>query len=145
MLAARVRSWIAAAVATGLAAGMLAGCSSQSHQEALGPPAQQQYFDALKLGNAAEASQIWLRMTPEERLKFERGQDIRPSVVPQQVQRAIAEHYANQEDDEGDSAPKQIELGPHGGGLQDLPAYLQQYGGSSGGAPQSAPVAPANH
>ncbi len=121
---------------------MTAGCASIGHS---GPPAQQQYFDALKLGNAAQASQIWLRMTPEERMKFERGQDIRPSTSPQEVQRAVVEHYAEHADDEDDSTPKQVELGPHGGGLQDLPAYIQQYGGA-GGAPQSAPApAPVSH
>lgn len=110
-----------------------------------GPAAQQQYFDALKVGNAAQASQIWLKMTPEERLKFERGQDIRPSVSPQEVQHAVADHYANQAGDEDDSAPKQVELGPQGGGLQDLPAYIQGYGGA-GDAPQSAPAAaPVSH
>ena len=40
-------------------------------------PPQQEYFNALKIGNSAQASQIWLRMTPDQRAKFRRGEGIR--------------------------------------------------------------------
>jgi len=43
-------------------------------------PPQQEYFNALKIGNSAQASQLWLQMTPDQRAKFERGEGIRPSV-----------------------------------------------------------------
>jgi hypothetical protein len=99
-------------------------------------PPQQKYFDALKIGNSAEASQLWLQMTPDQRAKFERGEGIRPSVSHNDVQQAIDEHYAEQDDD--GSAPKQAELAPGAGaGLQDLPSYLKANGGA--GAPQPAP------
>lgn len=131
---------IAGAAALALAAMTLSGCWPFGHR---GPSPQQQYFDALKIGNAAQASQIWLNMTPDERTAFERGENIRPSASPQEVQHAVAEHYADQMEDDDNSAPKRVELGPQGGGgLQDLPAYIPKSGG--GGAPQSAPgVAPA--
>ncbi len=35
-----------------------------------GPTPQQQFLDALNRGNSAEASQIWLTMTPGDRDKF---------------------------------------------------------------------------
>lgn len=100
-------------------------------------PPQQEYFNALKNGNSAQASQLWLQMTPDQRAKFERGEDIRPSVSNKDVQQAIDEHYSEQDDD--GSAPKHVNLTPPGAGagLQDLPSYLNANGAS--GAPQPAP------
>jgi hypothetical protein len=99
-------------------------------------PPQQKYFNALKIGNSAEASQLWLQMTPDQRAQFERGEGIRPGVSSHDVQQAIDQHYAAQDDD--GSAPKQAELTPGAGaGLQDLPSYLKANG--SAGAPQPAP------
>jgi hypothetical protein len=103
-------------------------------------PPQQKYFDALKVGNSAQASQIWLQMSPGQRTEFERGQGIRPSTSPKSVQQAIDEHYYSEENDD-DSAPKQVELAPGtgtGAGLQDLPSYLK--GNSATSAPQPAPT-----
>lgn len=100
-------------------------------------PPQQEYFNALKIGNSAQASQLWLQMTPDQRAKFERGEGIRPSVSHGDVQQAIDEHYAGQDDDS--SAPKHVELAPGAGaGLQDLPSYLNANG--TDGAPQPAPA-----
>jgi len=96
-------------------------------------PPQQEYFNALKVGNSAQASQLWLQMTPDERAKFERGEDIRPGVSHADVQQAIDEHYAQQDDD--GSSPKPVELAP-GAGLQDLGSYLKANG--AGSAPQPA-------
>jgi hypothetical protein len=102
-------------------------------------PPQQKYFDALKIGNSAQASQLWLQMTPDQRAKFERGEDIRPSVSHDDVQQAIDEHYANQDDD--NPAPKHVDLTPNlGGGLQDLPSYLNSNGAAD--APQPGPSTP---
>jgi hypothetical protein len=102
-------------------------------------PAQQEYFNALKIGNSAQASQLWLQMTPDQRAKFERGEGIRPSVTHNDVQQAIDQHYADQDDD--GSAPNHVELAPGtGAGLQDLPSYLNANGAT--GAPQTAPREP---
>src|ERR1700719_1136279 len=98
-------------------------------------PPQQEYFNALKIGNSAQASQLWLQMTPDQRAKFERGEGIRPSASNKDVQQAIDEHDSEQSDD--GSAPKHVDLAPPGAGLQDLPSYLNANGGS--GAPQPAP------
>jgi hypothetical protein len=118
----------------------LGGCWPLGHN---GPPPQQQYFNALKLGNAAQASQLWLHMTPEQRMEFERGQDIRPTVSPKEVQRAVIEHYAAHAEDDDNSAPTQLQLAPQGGGLQNLPAYLQDYRTRAGASPSAPSAAPA--
>src|SRR5258708_8542831 len=57
-------------------------------------PPQQQYFNALKIGNSAQASQLWLQMTPDQRAKFERGEGIRPSASNKDVQQAIDDHHS---------------------------------------------------
>lgn len=116
------------AIALAACAIVFGGCSDRT-------PPQQEYFNALKMGNSAQASQLWLQMTPDQRVQFQRGEGIRPSVSHSDVQQAIDEHYSEQ-DDEG-SAPKQIELTPPGGGLQDLPAYLK-----NSGADDASPPAP---
>ena len=101
-------------------------------------PQQEEYFNALKIGNSAQASQIWLHMTPDQRAKFGRGEGIRPSVSPKDVQQTIDEHYYDQDDDS--PAKKQVELAPgSGAGLQDLPSYLNANGGVV-----EAPPGPAN-
>jgi hypothetical protein len=101
-------------------------------------PPQQEYFNALKIGNSAQASQLWLQMTPDQRAKFERGEDIRPSVSNKDVQQAIDEHYSEQDEDV--SAPKHVELSPGstGAGLQDLHSYLNSNGTAD--VPQPAPA-----
>jgi hypothetical protein len=115
------------AIALAACAIVFGGCSST--------PPQQKYFDALKRGNSAQASQLWLQMTPDQRGQFERGEGIRPSVSHGDVQQAIDEHYSEPDDD--GSAPKQVQLSPPGGGLQDLPSYLK-----SSGADGAEPPAP---
>jgi len=97
---------------------------------------QQEYFNALKMGNAAQASQLWLQMSPDQRAQFERGEGIRPSVSHDAVQQTINEHYADQ--DEDGSSSNHVQVNPDlGGGLQDLPSYINSQG--SGAAPQIAP------
>ncbi|MGZ6205891.1 MAG: hypothetical protein ACXWMT_13355, partial [Candidatus Binataceae bacterium] len=98
-------------------------------------PPQQEYFNALKIGNSAQASQLWLQMTPDQRAKFERGEGIRPSVSHDDVQQAIDDHYSEQDDD--GPASKHVELAPPGAGLQGLPSYLNANGAA--GAQQPAP------
>ena len=138
----RGRGWnaarrLVAVAALALCPLALGGCWPFGHGD---PPPQQQYFDALKRGNAAQASHLWLTMSPEDRMKFERGQDVRPSVSPQEVRHAINEHDADQAGD-GNSEPTQVEMSPGGAGLQDLPSYLNQSGGaaSPSGAPADSP------
>ncbi len=119
---------IVLAAACGLA---LCGCS-MFHRTS----PQQEYFNALKMGNAAQASQLWLQMSPEQRARFERGEDIRPSISHNAVQQAIDQHYSDQGEDGATS--NQVQVNPDlGGGLQDLPSYLNSQ--NIGGTPQIAP------
>ncbi len=59
-----------------LAAMTVGGCS---HHSAETP--QQQFLEALKRGNSAQASQIWLHMSPEQRVMFERGQGLQARAI----------------------------------------------------------------
>lgn len=62
-------------------------------------------FDALNRGNAAQANRLWLEMSPADRLKFNRGEGIRPAVSPKQLEQQIRKHLlANQ------STPNEAEL-----------------------------------
>ncbi len=86
----------------------LFGCSRQTPQ--------QKFLDALNRGNSAEASQIWLTMTPEDRNKFQRGQAMTPGVSPQELTKTLDEQGAST-----DQGP--ITIGPHSGAsLLDLPS-----------------------
>lgn len=70
-----------------------------------GPTPQQQLFDALNRGNAAQANRLWLEMSPADRLKFNHGEGIRPAVSPKQLEQQIRKHLlANQ------STPNEAEL-----------------------------------
>jgi hypothetical protein len=99
-------------------------------------PPQQSYFNALKMGNSAEASQIWLQMTPDQRAQFERGEGVRPSVSHSDVQQAIDQHY--EQGDDGNTSNHTQMTPDLGGELQDLPSYLNA--GGEGGNPQPAPA-----
>ncbi len=58
---------------------------------------QQSFAEALMRGNSMQASQIWLRMSPEDRLKFSRGEGIKPDATSQQdVKQGIINHYQQQ-------------------------------------------------
>lgn len=107
---------------------VLGGCS---HQQSKTP--QQQFLEALKRGNSAQASQIWLQMSPEERIKFERGQGLQPAQSPkemqQEVMRRAMEESAGEPPDESSAAPP-----APGGGLNDLPHYLNSPQAGGGGA-----------
>jgi hypothetical protein len=99
----------AAAMALTLA---LSGCSL-FHS---GPTPQQQFLDALNRGNSAQASQIWLGMTPDDRDKFRRGEGLTPAVSSDEVNKILSQQGVDT-----DQGP--VTIGPHtGAGLLDLPA-----------------------
>lgn len=52
---------------------------------------QQKLFDALNRGNAPEATQIWLHMSLDDRIKFSRGEGIAPAVPPQQAVKMLSQ------------------------------------------------------
>ena len=85
---------------------------------------QQQYSEALMRGNSMEASQVWLHMSPDDRMKFARGEGITPDKQSTQkdVQQMLMNH-AN-ESGEGPSNAEQMEQQmptPLGASLKQLP------------------------
>ena len=87
---------------------------------------QQEYSAALMRGNAMQASQVWLNMSPEDRMKFARGEGFAPdeSAQKKDVQQMMLNHYAN-EAGEGSSGGGQMQEQmptPLGASLKDIPA-----------------------
>jgi hypothetical protein len=138
MDASRNRSKLGAAffdvIAALACAFVLAGCWPFGHR---GPTPQQQYLDALNHGHSAEASQIWLNMSPEDRTKWARSEGVSPQVSPDEIKKQVMQHYQDEagSEQEGDSGVTQI-VPAGGAGLQNLP--------SNAAPPNSAPPAPAS-
>jgi hypothetical protein len=109
-----------------LMAAIAGGCAHHSETTP-----QQQFLEALKRGNSAQASQIWLHMSPEQRVMFERGQGLQPAQSPKQVQmevmRRALEEANGEEPEQAPATP------PLGGALGNLPELLnsQQAGGGA--------------
>ena len=84
------------------------------------PTPQQKLFDALNRGDGVEASRLWLAMSQKDRMKFNRGEGIKPAVPPEAVVKKLTE--MSPDDMEG-----QITIGPPnaGGTLLDLPKLAQ--------------------
>ncbi len=86
---------------------------------------QQEYTEALMRGNSMQASQVWLNMSPEDRMKFARGEGFQPDEsTKKDVQQMMMNHYENQSG-EGPSTAEQMEEQmptPLGASLKDLPA-----------------------
>jgi hypothetical protein len=80
------------------------------------PTPQQQLFEALNRGEGAQASQLWLKMSQEDRIKFNRGEGITPAVPPQEAIKKLTEM-------EPDEMQGQVTIKPPnaGGSLMDLP------------------------
>lgn len=100
----------------------VSGCWPFGHH---GPSPQQQYAEALMHGNAMAASQIWLNMTPEDRLKFSRGEGIAPDPAQaEDAKRQILNHYESEMQGEAGEASAPMEQSvptPLGQALQSLP------------------------
>lgn len=122
---------VIAALACALA---LAGCWPFGHS---GPTPQQQYLDALNHGHSAEASQLWLNMSPDDREKWARSEGVSPQVSPDEIKKQVMQHYQDEagSEQEGDSGVTQI-VPAGGAGLQNLPSIAAP--------PNSAPPAPAS-
>jgi hypothetical protein len=127
-LPAAPRNHRAMAMRTGLilllAAAALSACSWFHH-----PTPQQQLFDALNRGNGIEASRLWLTMSQKDRIKFNRGEGIKPAVPPQQVVKTLTEMSP-------DDMQGQITIKPPAAeaGLLELPRLAAPQGA---GAPHS--------
>jgi hypothetical protein len=105
------------------------------------PSPQQELFEALNRGEGPRASQLWLKMSPEDRVKFSRGEGITPAVPPQQAIKKLTEM-------EPEEMQGQITIAPPnaGGSLMDLPRLAAPPPGapSPSGAAQT-PAEPAQH
>jgi len=85
---------------------------------------QQEYTEAIMRGNAMQASQVWLNMSPEDRMKFARGEGFKPTESTQKdVQQMMMDH-ANQSGEAPGTAEKMEEQMPTplGASIRDLPA-----------------------
>ena len=109
-------------------AAMLAGCS---HHSAETP--QQQFLQALKRGNSAQASQIWLHMSPEERVMFERGQGLQPAQSPKEMQQEVMRRAM--EEANGEEADQPTAAPAPSGTLGDLPQLLNNSHAGGGTKP----------
>lgn len=98
----------------------ISGCWPWHHS---GPTPQEQYLQAISRGRSAQASQIWLNMSPQDRLKWDTGQGIKPSASPEEVKKRVMQHYMGQMNGQIGKQDETIEnLTPNmGGGLQELP------------------------
>ncbi len=115
-----------------------AGCWPWHHEET----PQQRFIAALNHGHSAEASQIWLRMSPEDKVKFAQSQGMQPGSNPDEVKKLVLQHYEDkaegaegaQDVGGGEETIETPNIGVGGAGLQNLPGL----------APQGAAPAPAS-
>lgn len=91
---------------------------------------QQKLFDALNRGNGPAATQIWLTMSPEDRLRFNRGEGITPAVPPQEAVKRLTQMTP-------DEMQGQVSIKPPnaGGTLLDLPTLAAPQSGPSSSTP----------
>jgi redox-sensitive bicupin YhaK (pirin superfamily) len=99
------------------------GCS-YFHKES----PQQQYTEALMRGNGMQASQIWLNMSADARMKFARGEGVTPD--QESTKKNIDQMMTNHKNQsgEGPSNAEEIEEQmptPLGASIRDLPAASQ--------------------
>jgi redox-sensitive bicupin YhaK (pirin superfamily) len=85
---------------------------------------QQQYTEALMRGNSMQASQVWLNMSQEDRMKFARGEGIKPDDSSGKDEQQIMNHYRDEMGEEGPSTAEEMEQQmstPLGSSLRQLP------------------------
>jgi hypothetical protein len=88
------------------------------------PTPQQQLFDALNRGNSPQATKLWLSMSEKDRMKFSRGEGLKPAVPPQAVVDKLT--HMDPDDMQGE-----ITIQPPnatGGSLLDLPKIANPQG-----------------
>jgi hypothetical protein len=105
----------------------IAGCSLLHH----GDSPQQQFLEALNRGNAPQASQIWLQMSPEDRSNLAHGIGVTPKATPEEVNKLLMQHQQEEAEHGGEAtgggeatqSPEIVVPGGAGGSLLDLPSY----------------------
>ncbi len=116
-LAARIAL---AAVVCALSTGVW-GCWPWHHSA---PTPQEQYLHALSRGQSAQASQIWLNMSPQDRIKWDTSQGYSSSASSDQIKSQVMKHYQEQMSGQNGDQDETIEnVSPDlgGGGLDQLP------------------------
>jgi hypothetical protein len=86
---------------------------------------QQEYTEALMRGNSMQASQVWLNMSPDDRMKFARGEGFTPDAsTKKDVQQMMMNHSENQSGVGAGTADQMQEPRPMslGASLQQIPA-----------------------
>ena len=86
---------------------------------------QQQYAEALMRGNSMEASHLWLTMSPEDRIKFARGQGFTGygQNSKDDVKRQVLNHYENEMKGPRTAEEREEQIPtPLGASLQQLPS-----------------------
>src|SRR5579872_1304745 len=70
---------------------------------------QQQYTEALMRGNSMQASQIWLHMSADDRMKFARGEGVTPDQgsTKKNIEQMMTNHQ--NQSGEGPSNAEEIE------------------------------------
>jgi hypothetical protein len=97
------------------------GCWPWHHSE---PTPQEQYLHALSRGQSAQASQIWLHMSPQDRINWDTSQGMQSSASPEQIKSEVMKHYQEQMSGQNGNQDETIEnVSPDlgGGGLDQLP------------------------
>jgi len=76
-------------------------------------------------GNSMQASQLWLNMSPDDRMKFARGEGFKADEsTKKDVQQMMMSHYqdqAGEDSNAGEQMQEQVPT-PLGASLKDLPA-----------------------
>ena len=126
-----------------LMSALAGGCSLLHHGES----PQQQFMEAVDHGNSAQATQIWLNMSADDRASFSHGIGFKPQTSPGELKDDLARRQqavaaaANPEgggDFAGDSQTVEypgLDSDLHAGSLQNLPNLQATL--------SSAPAAPA--
>jgi hypothetical protein len=101
------------------------------------PTPQQQLFEALNRGDGPQATQLWLKMSQDDRMKFNRGEGITPAVPPQAAIKKLSE--MDPDDMQGEITIKPPNAGA---GLLDLPKLMDHPAARAPAGAAPAPAAP---
>jgi hypothetical protein len=111
----------------------VAGCSLFHHGES----PQQQFMAAVQRGNSAQASQLWLHMSPDARANFAHGIGFQPTTSADDVKDELARRQQAMEaaakdggggDFTGGSQTVEypaLDVDLHAGSLQNLPNLVK--------------------
>jgi hypothetical protein len=84
----------------------LAGCGLFHHAET----PQQQFTEALERGNSPQASYIWNNMSAEDRVRFSRGEGVKPVIDQSAIAAQIEDHQKEEPPDGDDDPPVTVEI-----------------------------------